>query len=105
MAAHGVDVEFPAHKPIKSIRKGREVSAAVVVVNLKTACIAMLQEVIGRGERIRTSGPCLPKAVLYQAELHPVICFYAIGVRLKNARMRPLLRVSAFALSQIARVH
>ena len=26
---------------------------------------------IGRGERIRTSGPCLPKAVLYQAELHP----------------------------------
>ena len=28
-------------------------------------------EDIGRGERIRTSGPCLPKAVLYQAELHP----------------------------------
>ena len=26
---------------------------------------------IGRGERIRTSGPCLPKAVLYQAELLP----------------------------------
>ena len=25
----------------------------------------------GRGERIWTSGPCLPKAVLYQAELHP----------------------------------
>ena len=25
----------------------------------------------GRGERIRTSGSCLPKAVLYQAELHP----------------------------------
>ena len=24
----------------------------------------------GRSERIRTSGPCLPKAVLYQAELH-----------------------------------
>ncbi len=29
----------------------------------------------GRGERIRTSGPCLPKAVLYQAELHPEFCF------------------------------
>ncbi len=28
-------------------------------------------EEIGRGERIRTSGPCLPKAVLYQAELLP----------------------------------
>jgi hypothetical protein len=27
---------------------------------------------IGRGERIRTSGNCFPKAVLYQAELHPV---------------------------------
>ena len=26
---------------------------------------------IGRGERIRTSGPCLPKTVLYQAELLP----------------------------------
>lgn len=25
---------------------------------------------IGRSERIRTSDPCLPKAVLYQAELH-----------------------------------
>ena len=28
-------------------------------------------ENVGRGERIRTSGPCLPKAVLYQAELLP----------------------------------
>ena len=28
-------------------------------------------ELIGRGERIRTSGPCLPKTVLYQAELLP----------------------------------
>gem|GEM_PF-3107084 len=27
-------------------------------------------DVIGRSERIRTSGPCLPKTVLYQAELH-----------------------------------
>lgn len=26
---------------------------------------------IDRGDWIRTSGPCLPKAVLYQAELHP----------------------------------
>ncbi len=28
--------------------------------------------VFGRGERIRTSGSCVPNAVLYQAELHPV---------------------------------
>ena len=27
-------------------------------------------EIVGRSERIRTSGPCLPKAMLYQAELH-----------------------------------
>src|SRR3546814_12038448 len=26
---------------------------------------------LGRGERIRTSGPCLPKTVHYQAELLP----------------------------------
>ena len=26
----------------------------------------------GRGERIRTSDSCVPNAVLYQAELHPV---------------------------------
>ena len=31
----------------------------------------MLEGNVGRGEKIRTSGPCLPKAVLYQAELHP----------------------------------
>src|SRR3712207_8568101 len=29
---------------------------------------------VGRGERIRTSGPCLPKTVLYQAELLPDRC-------------------------------
>ena len=28
-------------------------------------------EKCGRGKRIRTSGPCLPKTVLYQAELFP----------------------------------
>ena len=30
----------------------------------------LLQFETGRSERIRTSGPCLPKTVLYQAELH-----------------------------------
>src|SRR5579859_2633206 len=30
-----------------------------------------MAEKCGRGERIRTSGPCLPKTVLYQAELLP----------------------------------
>jgi hypothetical protein len=27
--------------------------------------------IFGRGKRIRTSGPCVPNAVLYQAELFP----------------------------------
>ncbi len=27
--------------------------------------------ICGRGKRIRTSGPCVPNAVLYQAELFP----------------------------------
>jgi hypothetical protein len=30
----------------------------------------------GRGKRIRTSGPCLPKTVLYQAELFPDRCSF-----------------------------
>ncbi len=38
---------------------------------------------IGRSERIRTSGPCLPKTVLYQAELH--------SDRRRGIRPRPLL--------------
>src|SRR5687767_5234546 len=36
---------------------------------LSTCSISFFR--IGRGERIRTSGPCLPKTVLYQAELLP----------------------------------
>lgn len=31
-----------------------------------------IPDLFDRSERIRTSGPCLPKAVLYQAELHSV---------------------------------
>lgn len=30
-----------------------------------------LRELFGRGKRIRTSGPCVPNTVLYQAELFP----------------------------------
>jgi hypothetical protein len=33
------------------------------------ACVCLCLP--GRGERIRTSGPCVPNAVLYQAELLP----------------------------------
>ena len=31
---------------------------------------AFAEGFFGRSEMIRTSGPCLPKTVLYQAELH-----------------------------------
>ncbi len=34
-----------------------------------------IRNLIGRGKRIRTSGPCLPKTVLYQAELFPDRCW------------------------------
>ena len=33
--------------------------------------LSAINNLNGRGERIRTSGPCLPKTVLYQAELLP----------------------------------
>ena len=39
--------------------------------NKKPPNLLKLRGYYGRGERIWTSGPCLPKAVLYQAELHP----------------------------------
>ena len=38
--------------------------------NQKAAERCVLRLLNGRSERIRTSGPCLPKTVLYQAELH-----------------------------------
>ena len=58
-------------------------------------CLDLLQRGIarkftlvnGRGERIRTSGPCLPKTVLYQAELLPD----------RNPRMRSMIAAGAKA--------
>lgn len=46
----------------------------------------------GRSERIRTSGPCLPKAVLYQAELHSVVAFI-LAKTIKKADMQFLRTV------------
>ena len=46
------------------------VTAAVRCIMLKGGKPSCLR-LSGRGERIRTSGPCLPKTVLYQAELLP----------------------------------
>jgi hypothetical protein len=42
-------------------------------------------EEIGRGKRIRTSGPCLPKTVLYQAELFPDRCGFGANAEWQAA--------------------
>ena len=42
---------------------------------------------VGRGERIRTSGPLLPKQVLYQAELHPVVIDLMVSMRGKMGKV------------------
>ena len=59
--------------PHKPALQGGFVSAQVIEFKQKRK--------FGRGERIRTSGPCLPKTVLYQAELLPD----RIGPRLREA--------------------
>ena len=41
----------------------------------------------GRSERIRTSGPCVPNAVLYQAELHSDALLEAISDSSQQQRM------------------
>ena len=46
----------------------------------------------GRSERIRTSGPCLPKTVLYQAELHSADRARYIG-KMPRRRNRIALRI------------
>src|SRR5688572_10423226 len=54
---------------VEAVRMDRDLVCATLVTieALKT----IRKEVNGRGKRIRTSGPCLPKTVLYQAELFP----------------------------------
>ena len=41
---------------------------------------------VGRSERIRTSGPCVPNAVLYQAELFPdtFCCSFLLPCEARN---------------------
>jgi hypothetical protein len=51
----------------------------------------------GRNERIRTSGPCFPKAVLYRAELHSDACLF-IKQRLRRKQL-PLATQFRYVLS------
>ena len=53
-------------------RPGRIVAGGVSKQRKGQRTIGFAGLFAGRSERIRTSGPCLPKAVLYQAELHSV---------------------------------
>src|SRR3954463_14853816 len=45
----------------------------------------------GRGKRIRTSGPCLPKTVLYQAELFPDRSGTAMKKQFRRGRGRSIV--------------
>ena len=52
-------------------------------------------DIYGRGKRIRTSGPCVPNAVLYQAELFPDSTLTAMHLQgFKVFRVTPLLLVA-----------
>ena len=44
--------------------------------SLKTEIPLIYKGFFGRGERIRTSGLCVPNAALYQAEPHPAFLHY-----------------------------
>ena len=54
---------------------------------------------IGRSERIRTSGPCLPKTVLYQAELHSVSHASRVSYRCALAIARPIAGASGGSIA------
>ena len=58
---------------IRKLGKARNISAMKHEPGRKICLNSKISDRFcdGRGERIRTSGPCLPKTVLYQAELLP----------------------------------
>src|SRR3974390_2853931 len=51
-----------------------------------------LDKITGRSERIRTSGPCVPNTVLYQAELHSDRCAPSETARSAHITVRPMCR-------------
>lgn len=58
--------------PAIDMKKGRHSKeCSTLFFNRK---LIRMKRKVGRGKRIRTSGPCLPKTVLYQAELFPDRC-------------------------------
>ena len=70
--AWGSDTLFDHHaKPIEASATGDRAEHAVFRSSLACEPRNGRRRATGRGKRIRTSGPCLPKAVLYRAELFP----------------------------------
>ena len=78
-----------------SLGHNRDLNAASVALRLRSVVFGkkspglFLIPKTGRGKRIRTSGPCLPKTVLYQAELFPDRSFTPeMGARQERAYKR-----------------
>ena len=59
--------------------------------------------IFGRGKRIRTSGPCVPNAVLYQAELFPDTALDVL--LLHNFKELSLAHKTADRLGKTAIIH
>ena len=57
----------------------------MVIFNAQTIGASQQGQFHGRGEWIRTTGPCLPKTVLYQAELHPELVANTSGQATRRA--------------------
>ena len=62
-----------------------------------------LAGITGRGKRIRTSGPCVPNAVLYQAELFPDTALDVL--LLHNFKELSLAHKTADRLGKTAIIH
>ena len=60
----------------RAARHSNDIAAAPIAKQKSHSESGFFAGIDGRGKRIRTSGPCVPNAVLYQAELFPDTFFY-----------------------------
>src|SRR5690554_1391320 len=71
-------------------RHGQQKTASKAVFRNRAATRCATPGMDGRGKRIRTSGPCVPNAVLYQAELFPDTGFLTVN-NLSRLQRRAIL--------------
>ena len=75
------------------------------VFNKLTSKPVVMQEVFGQGDWIRTNDPCIPSAILYQAELHPDKILPTFGapsrIRTDNLQALDLLPLTNWATGAI----